>query len=393
MLKTYKASLKTFLLFCLFISITACSTHKISPPINPQNTNKTVTAVNLKSLQSLANITPKLAKYRTVFVGEQHDQYGDHLNQLAIIKNLHKHWKQKTSIGLEMIQQPYQFYLDEYIVGTISEREMLKGVDWYERWRYDFRLYRPIFAYAKSNKIPLVALNIPKELTRKITKVGIKGLVPKERQQLPALIDRSNIDYEKRITSVFGKHSQTSSKGIAKFLDAQLAWDEGMAFAAAKYLNRNPAKNMVILAGGGHVINRSGIPNRLDRQIHSVSAIVLNNAQETPSPKQGDYLLFSPEIKLAPTGKMGIAMSDSKNGVLVKSVTPHSAALKVGIQKGDVIIAIDGQTIKTSADVKLWGLDKKPNDVVVLKLRRNNKVLIKKLKLKGKTAFKMHKKH
>jgi S1-C subfamily serine protease len=86
-------------------------------------------------------------------------------------------------------------------------------------------------------------------------------------------------------------------------------------------------------------------------------------------------------------------MSDSKNGVLVKSVTPHSAALKVGIQKGDVIIAIDGQTIKTSADVKLWGLDKKPNDVVVLKLRRNNKVLIKKLKLKGKTAFKMHKKH
>ena len=391
---TYSSSSSYTLLFAILaFTFTGCSTHKISSSSSPQSTDNSVSVLDLRSLQSLIAITPKLAKHRTVFVGEQHDQYADHLNQLAIIKNLRKHWKQNTSIGLEMIQQPYQSYLDDYISGEISEREMLKGVEWYDRWRYDFRLYRPIFAYAKSNKISLVALNIPKELTRKITKVGIKGLAPKERQQLPTLIDRSNVDYEKRITSVFGKHSQTSSKGIAKFLDAQLAWDEGMAFAAAKYLKQNPTKNMVILAGGGHVINRSGIPNRLDRQIHSVSAIVLNNAHEPPSPKQGNYLLFSPEIKLAPAGKMGIAMSDSKNGVLVKSVTPDSAALKAGIQKGDVIVTIDGKTIETSSNVKLWGLDKKPNDVVTLKLRRNNKALVKKLKLKGETAFKRHKKH
>ncbi len=386
--------IKLFSLLILLISITGCSTHKISTENHKQaSAHYSISALNLKALQSLTTITPQLVKHRVVFVGEQHDQYSDHLNQLAVIKNLHKHWNKNTSIGLEMIQQPYQSTLDGYVAGRISERDMLRGVEWYDRWRYDFRLYRPIFAYAKFNKIPLIALNIPKELTRKITKVGIEGLAPKERQQLPALIDRSNVNYEKRITSVFGKHSQTSSKGITKFLDAQLAWDEGMAFAAAKYLSRNPAKKMVILAGGGHVINRSGIPDRLDRQIHSASAVVLNNAQETLSPKQGDYLLFSPEIKLAPTGKMGIAMSDSKNGVLVKSVTPHSAALKVGIKKDDIIVAIDGQTIKSSSDVKLWGLDKKPNDIVILKLHRNNNVMIKKLKLKGKTAVKVHQKH
>lgn len=393
----YKLPLKARLglsLF-LFLSLSACSNNALKPATKTSNnqidhqTNTTV--VDLKSLQTIASITPKLAKHRTVFVGEQHDQYSDHLNQLAIIKNLHKHWKTNTSIGLEMIQQPYQSYLDDFIAGKISEANMLKGTQWYDRWRYDFRLYRPIFSYAKINKIPLVALNIPKELTQKITKVGIKGLNKKERQQLPALIDKSNARYVNRITSVFKKHSHTSSKGIAKFLDAQLAWDEGMAFSAAKYLNKNPTKHMVIIAGGGHVINRSGIPDRLDRQIQSRSAVVLNNVRETPTAAQGDYLLFSPHVKLPSKGLMGILMTDTKQGVVVKSVTFHSAAAKARVRKGDVITAINGQAIKSSVDIKIWGQDKKPGDSVKLSMKRKNKMVVKTLTLKSKSRANPHK--
>jgi len=384
-------ALKALCFFSL-MSLTACSTNNaINSPKNQKSTSNLTTVLNLKSLRPISAITPQLAKHRTVFVGEQHTQYSDHLNQLAIIKNLHKRWGENTSIGLEMIQQPYQSFLDHYISGKISEREMLKGTQWFDRWRYDFRLYRPIFSYAKANRIPLVALNIPKELTHKITKVGIKGLSKKERQQLPPLIDRSNKNYTKRITAVFGKHSHTSSKGIAKFLDAQLAWDEGMAFAAAKYLKLNPAKRMVIIAGGGHVINRSGIPDRLDRQIKSHSAVVLNNAGETPSATQGDFLLFSPEIKLPKKGMMGILMADGENGVTVNSTVFHSAAAKAGVLKGDVIVAIDGQAIKSSADVKIWGVNKKPGDTAELKLKRKNKTILKKLTLKGKTRINPHK--
>jgi len=374
----------------VLLSVTGCSINTTSSNTNTskKTASNTVSAINLKAIQSLNTITPELAKHRTVFVGEQHDQYADHLNQLAVIKNLHKHWKQSISIGLEMVQQPYQSTLDNYIAGRISEHDMLRGVEWYDRWRYDFRLYRPIFDYAKSNKIPLIALNIPKELTKKITKDGITGLSKTERLQLPPVIDRSNTDYAKRITSVFSNHSHTSSKGIEKFIDAQLAWDEGMAFSAAKYLKKNPMSRMVIIAGGGHVINRSGIPDRLDKKINSSSAVVLNNINDTPSSKQGDYLLFSPEITLPASGKMGIVMDKGKGGVLVKGLSPHGAALKAGIQKGDLIIAIDGKSIRSQSDVLLWGLDKKPNDIAELKLRRNNNILIKKITLKSRVSFK-----
>jgi len=391
--------LTTSLILSTLMALNACSSNKV---VHASSASKTpssdaTTVIDLKKLSTLDAISAKLAKHRSVFVGEIHTSYADHLNQLAVIKNMHQNWKQNTSIGLEMVQQPYQSYLDDYIAGKINEREMLKGIEWYDRWVYDFRLYRPIFDYARKNKIPMIALNIPKELTRRITKVGIKGLSAKERKQLPAFIDRSNKEYIKRITSVFAQHSTTKSKGVAKFLDAQLAWDEGMAYAAARYLKKHPKKRMLIIAGGGHVIAGEGIPNRLDRMIGSQSAIVLNNVDGPLKASQGDYLLDSPTKKLPLIGRIGIGMENTQAGVKISMVSPHGAAKKAAIKKGDVIISLENhklgkQKVSNTIDIRLFMEKTKPGDLIKIMLKRNNKNFTKKLLLGGKpkSRFGMH---
>lgn len=367
--------------------ISACS--------NPYRSNKKhgnsigsiqsdILGVNLKSLQSLDTMASKLAQHRVVFVGESHTNYGDHLNQLAIIKQLHKRWGKALSIGLEMIQQPFQKYLDQYITGDINEAQMLRGTEWYDRWKYEFRLYRPIFDYAKQNRIPLVALNIPKELTKKITKVGIDGLSKEERTYLPKFIDRSNKAYVKRITDVFSGHSHTSSKGIKKFLDAQLGWDEGMAFAAAKYLKQHPIKRMVIVAGGGHVINYEGIPDRLDRQLKTNSAVILNNSDGNSNANSGDYLLFSAENKLPSLGRFGIGMGPAKEnsaGVMVTMVAEKSAAKKAGIQKGDLVVKLNNQRISDITDFKIFTEKTKPGSEIKIVVKRKSHLLSLQIKL------------
>lgn len=390
--------LSVILLFIIYFGMSGCSSNKLLSPASKSSIatlgGAAITAIDLKNLQSLASITPALSKRRTVFVGEIHTSYADHLNQLAVIKNLHSYWKKNTSIGLEMVQQPYQSYLDKYIAGEINEREMLLGIEWYDRWAYDYRLYRPIFEYAQKNQIPLVALNVPKELTRRITKVGIKGLSKKERAQLPAYIDRNDKNYNKRISSVFSQHSKTKSKGVNKFLDAQLAWDEGMAYAAANYLKKHPKSKMIIIAGGGHVINAGGIPNRLDRMIGSKSAVILNNANGALKAKQGDYLLDSPAKKLPKVGRIGIAMKNTDSGVKISMVSPHGAAKKSGIKKDDIIVMLNKTKILDALDIRLFMEKTRPNDVIKISLKRNNKVFIKSLKLGGKpkSTFKMHRK-
>ncbi len=328
----------------------------------------------------------QLQNARVVLVGETHTNYGHHLNQLNIIRQTHQKWGGVFSIGLEMIQQPYQQYLDDYIASKITEREMLKGTQWYSRWRYDFRLYRPIFDYAKEHQIPLIALNIPQEITRKISRQGIENLSVSERKQLPALIDKSVTEYAARLKKIFGQHSHGkvfNQKGFDKFVEAQLAWDEGMAFTASKYLKQNPKQRMVILAGSGHLINRSGIPNRLERQLElpkDKRSVVILSHDETPYTKyEADFSLKAKDIKLPPLGLIGIRMKDTEQGVQIASLVKNGAAEKAGLLKGDYLLQLNDYPVKNSSDVSLWRLDKIPNqkvDVLILRNReKTNKTL------------------
>ncbi|HIO92962.1 MAG TPA: PDZ domain-containing protein [Leucothrix mucor] len=380
--------MKKILISTILLSLSACSTHNIvsNPAPQANNTQSTssqrpVNVIALKDSRPLQTIIPQLAKYKAVLVGESHTRYGDHLNQLAIIKGLHPHWK-NMAIGLEFIQHPFQKALDDYIAGSISEEKMLRETQWYERWRYDFRLYRPIFDYAKQHQIPLIALNTPREITKRITKVGIKGLNKTERAQLPKVLDLSNIAYKKRLEKIYSQHAKTSSKKFTRFLEAQIAWDESMADQAAKYLQRHPKSHLVVLAGGGHLINRHGIPSRLERRIASKTAVVLNSTHITPKPSQGDYLLFSADTELPKAGKMGIFMKDTDKGVVISKISKTSASDKAGLKKADNITAINSQVISNIQDVKIIMMDKKPKETVILDILRSGKYkLSKKLSL------------
>jgi uncharacterized iron-regulated protein len=283
------------------------------------------------------------------------------------------------AIGLEFVQTPYQHALDQYIAGEISEKTMLRNTHWYERWRYDFRLYRPIFDYAKQQRIPLIALNTPREITKRISEVGIKGLNTTERAQLPQRIDQTNQPYRKALKKVYLRHGGKShSKKFERFYQTQLAWDETMADQAAKYLNQHPTSHIVILAGKGHIAGRYGIPSRLQRRINSKPIVILSDIDNNPSPSQADYLLFSPDIKLAKAGKMGISMKNTANGVLINTVLNDSASAKAGLKKGDIITALNNTIIRTIEDVKLQMMDAKPKQKITVSLQRLKKQKISK---------------
>jgi len=364
--------------------------------------SRIISVLDLQAIKGIEAIAPKLATYRVVLVGESHTAYGDHLNQVAVIKSLHKQW-QGMVIGLEFVQQPFQKVLDEYVACRLSEFDMLQQTEWYKRWKYDFRLYRPIFEFAREQKIPLIALNIPTELTKRISKVGLEGLTPQQRQQLPKTIDKSNAAYAKHLKSIFKLHSraghahlikkgknnkQQDSKHVTKhsankrfeyFHEAQLAWDEGMAATAATYLLKHPMDKMVILAGGGHMINRHGIPARLERRIRSKVAVVLNDAGEQPTASKGDFLLLSSTAKLPKAGLLGILMRQEDAGVVISTLIANGAAKKAGLKEGDMLLSIADNTVKEMGDVKLLLLDAEPDEERTVSVLRGKKKLQKTL--------------
>lgn len=340
-----------------------------------------VPALDLRQTTDLASLTPALSKYRVIIVGESHDRYEHHLLQLDVIKAIHNS-APKIAIGMEMFQRPFQPVLDQYIKGEIDETTMLEQTEYFKRWRFDYRLYAPILRYAREHGIPLIALNISKDITDQISEDGLDSLSADLKNQLPKHIERNNAAYDARIGAVFAGHPGADKKDIQRFRDIQLIWDEGMAETAANYLSRHPASKMIILAGAGHVAYRDGIPNRLERRIKQRPASLLPADAAPLEPGIADYLLFPTMQELPKPGLIGVSLEPTENGMQVAGFSDQSAGKSAGIKKGDILVNIDGRKIQDMQDVQLAMWNKSIGDTVTIKLTSGDHSRIRWLKIK-----------
>ena len=366
-------SLATACLLCLMTVVAVQAAEQHHPQQTPSH-DRDIQALDLRGASSLEGILPDLAGARVVFVGERHDSYAHHLAQLDIIKRLHQIDPQ-VAIGMEMFQQPYQSFLDSYLAGGTSEKEMLQGTEWYERWRHDYRLYQPILQFAREQGIPVIALNVQRELTDKVAESGMDGLGEQDKADIPPNIDKSDLAYEQRLRQIFHHHPQREGREFDHFLEVQLLWDEGMAWQVSEYLKANPERKMIVLAGTGHLMHGSGIPNRVRRELGAEQFMVLPYEDLPVKPGITDFFVYPAAAKLPPRGLMGVMMGTSEAGVKLEQVVPGSAAAVAGLKKGDILQQIGQQQIHSPADVRLEMMDKKPGDKVQLSVLRKRLLL------------------
>lgn len=327
--------------------------------------------VDLKASDALSAVVDALAGDRVVYVGEVHTAYADHLVQLAVLRRLHAR-DPNLAIGVEWFQQPFQDHLDAYIRGDLSEGEMLARTEYFSRWSFDYRLYRPILRFARANGIPVVALNAPAELTRAVGEMG-RADVPQELlPHLPRSYGPVGDAYEARLRQVYEAHPERAGGGgFERFVEVQLTWDESMAERVADYLAHHPARSMVVFAGRGHIGYGSGIPSRVARRSEIEGRIVLVAHGDGEDREMADYLVLASPRDLPEAGLMGVILdADGEGGVTVKGLSPGGAAEAAGVEKDDILVAIDGRPVSHYADVKLALLDKGPGDVIRLSIRR-----------------------
>ena len=326
--------------------------------------------VKLDQTSPLAQTMEQIDDARVILVGETHTRWDHHLVQLEILKLLYQK-SAKLAIGVEWFQQPYQKHLDAYVAGEMSEQEMLHLTAYFERWRFDYRLYRPIMQYAREHNIPVIALNASRELSIALSKSGFDDLSAELKDQLPESYDWSDKEYEKRLRSVFDLHPDYSGE-FEDFLRGQLTWDESMAESAAHYLDENPETRLLILAGSGHIAYGSGIPNRIKRRIDVKQFSILVSEDFLPvSENIADFLVLSAEQSLEPAGLIGAYLETEGKLLVIKGFSHNSAIKDAGLVKGAVIISVDDETVESFADFKLAIMDKNPGDSVELHYLEN----------------------
>lgn len=231
---------------------------------------------------------------RIIFVGENHEDKRHHQAQFDIIKGIQKSGS-PISIGLEMFRAQDQDKLDLWIEGRLQKETFIEI--YYDYWNLPWPLYRDIFLFSRNHGIPLIGLNVPKNISRKISRSGFSSLTSEELRQLPPGITCDDIDedYRNFIRKAYEVHHRHGSE-FDYFCEAQMVWDKSMAWYLMTYMRDVPGRKVIVLAGIGHSWRRA-IPEQVRKQSDHLIMVVLPEVpgkvtDNTISPDDADYILL-----------------------------------------------------------------------------------------------------
>lgn len=316
---------------------------------------------------SATEILSTMARGDVVLLGEQHDAADHHRWQLQTLAALHV-LRPRMVIGFESFPRRVQPALERWIAGALSEKAFLEESQWEKVWNLPHDLYMPLFQFARINRIPIVALNVERELTRAISEKGWEGVpdTHKEGVTRPAPATEAYKDYlfeiykeHPRAQRRSGDALQRTDSEFLNFVDSQTTWDRAMAEAMAKRLGDAAAERPLVVGimGGGHIRNGYGVPHQLrDLGVKRIGTLLPFSAEgdcKEIAPGFADAVFALPQAQSEkpPPPRLGVRLEQAKDGVTIVDVTEGSLAEKTGLRAGDSIAMIAGVPVTRLAAV------------------------------------------
>ena len=329
-------------------------------------------------------ILRRAAAAQVALLGESHDSADHHRWELHTVIALAA-LQPKLVLGFEMFPRRVQAALDRWVAGELGEAEFLKAADWSQVWGYDAAFYLPLFHFARMNRIPMVALNVERDLVRT---VGANGLaaVPQEKREGVSDPAAAGEPYLARLFGAYAQHPEKKAAAPARsdpefrrFVEAQLVWDRAMAQALAHAAARNPDALVVGVMGSKHIAHGDGVPHQLDSLgIQRVVSLL-------PWDHEADCDDFSAGLASAVYGLpytqpapatpppllLGIQIEAIPDGIRVVAVSPGSIAAASGLKAEDVLIEAAGTAVQAIGDLKAIVGRMAPGTWLPLKAKRS----------------------
>ncbi len=340
----------------------------------------------------------ELSTRRIVLLGEVHDRAEHHRWQLQALAGLHA-LRPDLVVGFEAFPRSVQPALERWSAGETDEGAFLQEVRWREVWNFDPDLYLPLFHFARMNRLPLVALNVERDLVRRIGEEGWEAVPPEEREGLGAPRPPSQA-YLESLAEVYRQHGESAAADSEEapkefdledpdfrgFVDAQLVWDRAMAEALAAAAARPGAPLVVGIIGEGHLRHGHGVPWQLaDLGVDDVAVLLPFYAGADCEPPSADLAdaLFGiayeppPEPGTHGAGRpvLGVEVEAAAEGLQIVAVTPGSVAEEAGLREGDIALEAAGTVLARPLDLIHAVALQTPGSRLPLLVRRGGETL------------------
>ncbi len=315
-----------------------------------------------------------MARRSVVLLGENHASAEHHRWQLHTAAALFAH-NANMVLGFEMFPRRVQPVLDAWVAGDLTVEAFLERVDWQTVWGYPAELYLPLFHFARQHRIPMLALNVERDLVARVGREGWEAVPAADREGVSNPVPASDA-YRSSLARVFAEKARYRGKPLtadptavaptadptaaasheaehaailadpafARFVAAQLTWDRAMAEAVAAAHRRPGAPLVVGIVGRGHLEHGWGIPHQLADLGIGDAAVLLpidgTEACRAADPGIADAMFVLDAIaEPAPARpRLGVMIETAGDGgARIVRVVDDSVAAAAGLATGDVI--------------------------------------------------------
>lgn len=325
-----------------------------------------------------AELPARLNGVRLLFVGESHTDVEFHRVQLRILQELRDAGRE-VMIGLEMYPYTQQAFLDDWVAGRYTEEGFVHFSQWYDSWAYNWRYYRDIFVFARDRRLPMFALNTPRDVIRAVREKGFENLTEEEASRVPPEVDLTSDEHRRLFRSYFDDddplHTQMTDEQWEGMVRAQATWDATMGYNAVHALQEHgaPEAVLVVLIGSGHVAYGLGIERQarqwFDGSMASVVPVPVADGEgeaiETVRASYADFVWGLPAVTDPLYPSLGLSSREIEGDVHRKVilVSEDTPAAKAGFELDDVLISMDGTELDAKEVLgrlmagKRWGDD------------------------------------
>lgn len=229
-----------------------------------------------------------------VLFGELHDNALVHWLQLELTKDLAE--KKDLVLGAEMIEADNQDELNQYLAGTINQKQFDSLARLWPNYKTD---YKPLVDFAKDKKFKFVAANIPRRFASLVYKQGFEALNSLTAEEkswiapLPIAYDASLPGYQAMLEMSGGHGGDNLPK-------AQAVKDATMGYFIAQ--NLTPGTIFIHYNGTYHSDNFEGINWYLKKQTPNVKILTIAAVSqkdldklEDENLKKADFILVVDE--------------------------------------------------------------------------------------------------
>ena len=301
------------MLLLSMLTLSACALHTASPPadravlstVRGSQLQGTIVDLATQRTLSFEAFVKAVAPAQVVAVGEEHYHPDIQAFELRLLQALVRHRPQRVALAMEFLERDMQSAVDAYLSGnsdaTTLQMQIKATPDFIE-------YYFPLVQYTRQASVPLLALNVPRSLARRVTQEGLQAvaesLLPPARAYLAATFLPITPQYRTYFLQAVAAAHPLSEEQRDRFVEAAHLKDDTMAESLTVFLERAADMTVLAIAGRFHFDYGLAIPALLrQRRPHvtmqrvttmAVAADDMIDLRDLARETLADYIWFAP---------------------------------------------------------------------------------------------------